>query len=203
MARACHVTGQDGRDIARLLLSVDEVGSLHGAAGKTGNRLASGLLDGSLSPGTFTEFLEAFRQGGGHRKINNAVGQVLWAVSERLYAIPHEPTPAGKTARSREAALKSAITNIAVAAARLYVADLKDDAFELLRGCLKNDQVLTGDCVLIVTEKVRAAQDMADDARWRRTLTKTVGQWADGEHRRQAHAALRQPYPDENGWISG
>lgn len=207
IAMACHVTGRTGGEIARLLLGIDKVGNLHRASVKVGDRLADALLCGSVAPQTFAECLKALRQFG-RRKAKDPVYQALRAVSEQLDNA-RSMTPAtwptrvtgGGDAVSASPTLESAVTNMADAAVLLYSAGLHDDAFWLLQHCLRNDQVMNGACINIVAGKVRQAPGMADNAAWRQTLTRTVGQWADGQHRHEAHDVLRESYPAEYGWI--
>lgn len=193
IAVARHVYGRSGADIAMLLGRVRGRADQRRTARTVNRRLARGLFSGGISTDVVIDYFTGLqRQPASSSLIFSAVRELADPVRE----IPPEVMASW----------------IADAAIRLHgVPNLDRWAFDLLERFLENEQFVTAQAVVEISERVATdgshltgtdgvtSRPMSQDPRWRALLSSTVGRWAEVRRREEAIGALHHAGLPEDG----
>lgn len=180
IAAAEHVDGRSGAELVELQVKIERSRDGYRVARTVARRLTAGLLNGSVDPEVFAEYVTA-QQPRGNR------GRIAADLACKELADPSDPELA-------RVPMGDIVANTAVCLYRdgTEQARGQEKAWDLLERCLENEQRITPEDVVKITKRLHAS---GMDGRRRRALYRgTVGRWADAVRREEAVELL---------WTSG
>jgi TIR domain len=146
---------------------------------------ADDLVTGPFEPEEYIKYLTELR---------DQPTLTFWAVRELTDpAAPKRSELTGPAAPKHSKLTGEQIGDIAV---RIYVAELRGTAFDLLERYLENEQAVTWQDVMDIVGQVEEAErlrnvQMRQDQQWTDLLGATIGRWTDTDHLQEVWEKLR------------